>query len=278
MKKLIINADDYGMTLSVSRGILKCAGSGLVRSVTAITSTPAFEASMDELSRAGVDIDIGFHANLTWGCPVLGPQEIPSLVDVSGKFRSNIMLLSRAITRRICVNEVYRELKAQFIKLQTRVGTISHIDGHHHVHAFPIVRDAVEKLAKEFSVPYIRAPFEGLWSPWGLALPRRTVLAILPSSRPKYWRGRGFETSDSFGGFALGGGREIKKRWLATIKIIPDGVTEIMVHPGYSSAGNDKYNLERESEIDTLTDPDLLKSIKERGIEVVSMREIYGAQ
>ncbi len=268
-RSLIVNADDYGMAQPVNRGIIEAARGGALRATSAMTNAPGFDQAMQELASSGVALDVGLHATLTWGRPLLTSQEIPTLVDREGRFLKRIDLLGRALTGRISGDEVYCELRAQFERLSTKIPSISHVDGHHHCHVFPIIARAVERLAREFNVRFVRAPREGLWSPWSWASVRRLVVAALPASSPSYWRARGFRCPDHFGGFALGAGPKIEKRWRESIMRVPEGVCELMVHPGYYS-GADLYDAGREQEVKILSDASLARRIADSGIEITT--------
>lgn len=277
-KKLVINADDYGMTLPISRGILKACAAGAVLSTSAMANSPDFDAAMDEIVSVHAHPDIGFHATLTWGRPVLDAKEVPTLVDHEGRFLPKAQLFKRALLRKISADEVYRELYAQCEKLAKRWPDISHMDGHHHVHTFPVVRKAAERVAREFGIRFIRSPQEGAWSPWHRALVKRWTVKSFSASRPAYWRGRGFLSTDHFGGFSLGAGNDLKKRWLETLSKLPSGTSEIMVHPGYESESGDSYNAGREVEIEVLKDADLIDVANKAGVKFTSFRDLQGSR
>lgn len=276
-KILIVNADDYGMTISISRGILKTATDGIVRATTVMTNSHDFDERMDELFKECPELDIGFHANLTWGEPLSDPEEIRTLVDDEGMFLSRVTLLKRSILKQISANEVRKELSAQCKKLSSRVKNITHADGHHHIHAFPIISEVVARVAKENGARFVRAPHEGNWSNWQWSSARRVIISALSASKPIYWKDRGFRCTDNFGGFALGAGKQIQKRWMETLMRLPKGITEIMVHPGHFSPHNDDYNIGREEEIRILTNQSLIKTAKDCGIEISSFKNIISS-
>lgn len=273
-KRLIVNADDFGMTIDVSRGIIASARAGLVRATSAMANMPDFESSVSALESSGVRLDVGLHANLTWGRPVSDPAEIPSLVDSNGNFLPRGRLLAKSLVNALSPEEAYREVWAQCAKLASRRERISHIDGHHHVHVFPGVASAVERVAREFAIPYVRSPREGTWSSWSRAAARRFAIFMLAASSPGYWITRGFKTSDHFGGFSLGASPDLKRRWIETVRRLPEGVTEIMVHPGYCGGGLDSYGPKREEEMPVLADPILKDFIGESGVKMTRFSEI----
>ncbi len=273
-RRLVINADDYGMTLPVSRGILKAAASGAVRSTSAMANSPAFEESMDELIRAEAKPEVGFHATLTWGRPLSDPKQIPTLVDKEGAFLSRGALLQKSLRGAVSEEEAYLELRAQCERLAKRWPEIGHLDGHHHVHCFPTVCNAAARVAREFHIRIVRAPYEGRWSSWHAAFFRRLAIASLPASRPAFWLARGFICADRFGGFALGAHDQLASSWNRTLTRLPGGTTEIMVHPGYESDNRDGYNVEREKELELLADPAFAQSAKAAGVRLISFREM----
>ncbi len=259
---IIVNADDFGMTVPVSQGILKCAANGIVRRTSVMANSPEFDASMDEIVKNHTDIGVGLHATLTWGMPLSPPRSIPSLVEKDGRFLSCGKLLLRSLFGLVSEDEAYIELKAQCEKLSRRWPNIGHIDGHHHAHIFPKICKAAERVAREFKIKYVRSPRECGWFSWHAAFFRRLLTRLLPASSPAYWRRRGFVTSDHFGGFSLSAGPRLKERWLEAIRKLPNGTTELMVHPGYPSKNDDRYNKGREEEVAVLTDNALVEKVK----------------
>lgn len=258
------------MTISVSRGIIRASSSGLIKSVSVMTNTAYFKDSVMLLKESGSTLDVGWHANLTWGLPLASPSEIPTLVRRDGRFYSKEALFLRAILGRVSEGDVYRELRAQCWELVSCCPSITHLDGHHHVHIFPVIRDAVERVAKEFGIRVVRAPHartvvsmqKGFWG--------RIITASFTASSPSYWREKGFLSPGNFDGFFLGGGRQLKERWMDVLLHLPDGTTEIMVHPGYLSDGLDGYTAGREKEVTLFEDAEFLKTAQESGIQFIS--------
>jgi len=278
MKRLIVNADDFGMNLEVSRGIIDAARGGIVRSTSAMANAPDLAESAELLRSSGLGLDAGFHANLTFGRPVLDPSEIPTLVGPDGAFLGRKRLLLRAIAGGVSVDEAYRELRAQCERLASLGIAPSHIDGHHHVHAFPTICRAAERVAQRFGIRCVRAPYEGAWTGLSPAPLRRLAIAALPASYPAYWRGRSFATPDRFGGFGLSGRPSLKRLWIDALRRIGPGVTEIMAHPGYPAPSGDSYNRRRRYEVEALSDPGLMEEIERLGIELISFSDLLRRQ
>jgi predicted glycoside hydrolase/deacetylase ChbG (UPF0249 family) len=274
MKYLILSADDFGMNEAVSRGILTAASQGSLRATAAMANCAFFESALSELDASGESLDVGIHLNLTWGIPLSHPSLIPSIVDDEDRLLTRGALLQRSLLHRISEDEVYEEFRAQCARLALIRGRITHLDGHHHIHVYPVVRRAAERVAHEFGISYVRAPREGLWSPWYWGMGRRLGMSLLRSSGKPYWRKRGFCTPDFFGGFALGCGPAFRERWIGTLSRIREGVTEIMVHPGYSSGDNDTYDEGRRDELEWLVSGELEEAAGARGILFTSFAEL----
>ncbi|NLD27619.1 MAG: hypothetical protein BWY40_00030 [bacterium ADurb.Bin270] len=273
-KTVIINADDFGITTDVSKGILKAAEGGSVRATSVMTNCTEFQESIALLNKSEPNLDIGLHINLTWGRPLTNPSEIPSLVDDQGRFLSRSKLLVKCFMGLINSDHAYKELYAQAEKLASQGINITHLDGHHHIQAFPKITEAAERVSREFGISYVRSSFEGKWYSLHKAALRRFAILLMPASRPKYWRNRSFVTSDNFGGFNLGSGPKIKERWLKAAKRIQEGTTEIMVHPGYCPEKLDGYGAMREDEVPILSDTWLKKIMEEHQVEISSFREL----
>ena len=243
MRRLIVNADDFGLTAGVSRGILEAHRRGIVTSTTLIANPRLDGAMLDGLkaSRLGV----GLHLNLTLGEPVSPAEEIPSLLDAGGKFvRDPLRQAAEAKPE-----EVVLELRAQmavFIRLLGRKPT--HLDSHHHVGRHRPIRDVVFALAEELGVP-VRCQDEET---------RRAAGE------------RGLRTPEHFFGESGPDPYWSSGRLLAHLAALPDGVSEFMTHPGYFDQNLEysRYGRQREVELGGLTDPAVGEVVRTRGIHL----------
>jgi hypothetical protein len=249
MKYLIINADDFGLTPEVSRGILQTLREGIVTSTTVLINSPHLE-ELPELFK--VKVGVGLHFNLTWSSPVSSPEEVPSLVDEKGFFRSDSSFsCSEGEPTHRKSEEIEKELEAQmerFLRLTQKFPT--HIDAHKHAHTYPAVFNPLLTIAKKYCLP-VRA----------IHTKMRTVL-----------RENGLVTTDFFmGGASPEGPYWTKVQLLTALTQIQPGVTEIMCHPGYvpEPIPGMFYNQQREVEVMSLCDPEVQEEIKRQGIQLV---------
>ena len=116
-RRLIVNADDFGVTEGVSRGILRAHREGLVTSTTVLASLPP-QPELDVVARDSAGLGLGLHFNLTLGRPVSPPETVGSLVDAEGRFRRDLAVLQE----RARPDEVRRECEAQIEAFTRRFG------------------------------------------------------------------------------------------------------------------------------------------------------------
>jgi predicted glycoside hydrolase/deacetylase ChbG (UPF0249 family) len=220
-RRLIVNADDFGLTRGVSQGILAAHRHGIVTSSTVLVNRPI---ERDLIVRALDDgLALGLHVNLTLGRPLTRAR---SLVDASGHLvRDAWRAVARARTK-----EVEAEVDAQvekFLSLVKRPPT--HLDSHHHVALHPPVRDVVLAAARRLGAP-VRSEDDGA---------RASARAV------------GLRTPDHFFG---GSGPEAYwtlQRTLSHLRALPPGVSEFMTHPGFydKALGFSRYGRQRETEL-----------------------------
>lgn len=147
--KLIVNGDDFGLTIGVSKGIIDAIKNGIMTDTTAMANMPHFEESMKMAKESGIN-EMGIHLTLTCGKPLLLQSEVPSLVREDGTFYRS----ADSIPKEINMCELENELRAQINKFLKTGMKLNHIDGHHHFYAYDErMFRLVISLAKEFNVP-----------------------------------------------------------------------------------------------------------------------------
>jgi predicted glycoside hydrolase/deacetylase ChbG (UPF0249 family) len=163
--RLIINADDFGLTPGVNRAIAELHQAKVLTSTTLMATGPAFDNAVT-IARANPTLGVGCHVVLTDGFPASPPESIPSLLGADGKnFRPSFVDFIQALLRRkIREDEIEREALAQVQKLQRAGIHVTHLDSHKHTHLFPAVVRPLLRIAERCSIPAIRYPFEQSWS------------------------------------------------------------------------------------------------------------------
>lgn len=277
MKQLILNADDFGLTRGINQGIIRAHREGILTSTTLMATAPAFDDAC-VLARANPQLSVGCHVVLVGGKSVLSPPEVPSLADKEGKLPASVgMLVAKMSLGKIHMRDVEREVQAQIEKIRAAGIEPSHFDSHKHAHAHPMVMEAIGKVAQACRIKRVRNPVERLGDSWrGAGLSKQLAVAAavqvvarrFRSLARKYGlrapeRFLGLATTGRLGPLALG----------RMIETLPEGISEIMLHPGIwdedLARTGSRLQRQRELELEGLLDPDLKRTVEKEGIELI---------
>ncbi|MDZ7343958.1 MAG: ChbG/HpnK family deacetylase, partial [candidate division KSB1 bacterium] len=158
--KIIVHADDFGLTEKINDGILWAHRYGILTSTSIMANGQAFAHAV-ALARAAPRLDVGVHLTLIEERPLLDPHEIPTLVGAEGKFHAHaIQFTRRYIAGRINLMEVAKELEAQVEKILSAGLNPTHLDSHQHVHMLPGVSRVAVALGRKYGIPAMRVPKE----------------------------------------------------------------------------------------------------------------------
>jgi chitin disaccharide deacetylase len=287
MKQLILNADDFGMTLGVNEGIIRAHREGILTSATLMANGAAFDDAV-ERARANKELGVGCHLVLVGGKCVATKDSVASLVDASGNLPDSLPLFVAKISSGIIrAEEIERELRAQIGRVRAAGIEPTHLDTHKHTHAHPRVMEALGKVAKECGIARVRKPIENLRDSWetSLAGGQGVSMQILAAGAvraiaPQFTaisRRYGLLSPDHFLGLAMTGqlGPTVLRGVIGTVV---DGTTEIMLHPGICDAdlarSGSRLQKQREDELQGLLDPGVRSAVTERGIRLISYREL----
>jgi predicted glycoside hydrolase/deacetylase ChbG (UPF0249 family) len=247
MKRLIINADDFGLAPGVNRAIVELQQAGALSSATLMANGPFFSPAV-YMAFAQPALAVGCHVVLVDGTPCLRPAEVPSLVDPRNpsSFRTTVgSFFADMLRGRIREEEIEAEAVAQIRRIQSSGITVSHIDSHKHVHAFPRVLAPLLRAARQCGVRCVRNPFEPWWSlkatrPAGTV--RRMQVHVMRTQGRAFTRltrEHGMITADgSMGLLATGVLDDSVLRSL--LRAMPSGTWELVCHPGYSDRALDE--------------------------------------
>jgi predicted glycoside hydrolase/deacetylase ChbG (UPF0249 family) len=167
--RLIINADDFGLTPGVNRAIAELHDAGAVVSATLMATGPAFDDAV-ALALARPTLGVGCHIVLVDGTPVSDPSTIPTLLGPEknqdrSTFRSSLGDFALGVLRgAIRQDDIQREALAQIQKLQRAGLTLTHVDTHKHTHLLSRVTRPIIRALEQSGIRCIRNPFEPRWS------------------------------------------------------------------------------------------------------------------
>lgn len=241
MKRLIINADDFGFTRDVNAGIVHAHREGVLTATTLMANGEAFEDAVHRAHETA-GLDIGCHLVLVQGTSLVTGRPLPE---------SPVQLLGALAAEAL---DVYAELRAQIEKIQDTGIRLTHLDSHKHTHIVPSVFRTVVRLAHEFGIPYVRLPLDHT----------ARIVGATCQYADRYYRrlASGFDVqmTDHFLGFRLTGCLT-EERFAAALHKLKDGTTEFMCHPGFLGA-------------DLKAAPTRLKEARVRELEALTSRRI----
>ncbi|HMY76755.1 MAG TPA: ChbG/HpnK family deacetylase, partial [Blastocatellia bacterium] len=275
MKFLIVNADDFGLTGGVNRAVIEAHTRGILTSTTVMANMPAFEDAV-QLAKSNPSLGVGLHFNITQGAPVAEASRVGSLLDERGEFLgTSTALLVRALTGKLRVAEIEIELRAQIEKVLQSGLKLTHVDSHKHAHALPPVADVLARVIGDYGIRAVRLPREQWW--FDAAAAKQSLgafgLAQLCRVSAGQLRRAGVKTADAFFGVTQTG--FWTKAWLLElIARLPEGVSELMTHPGYDDAElhqtKTRLRASRAMELSLLTDADIIAAVREYNVRLSS--------
>lgn len=295
VRRLIINADDFGFTSGVNRAIVEAHTGGVVTSSTLMANGAAF-AEAARLAGTAPRLSIGCHVVLLDGRPVLPAERIPTLTarssarpqPATSDFRDGLKTFAaRALAGRINPEEIEAEACAQIRKIQSAGIRVSHIDTHKHTHLFPAVLRPVLKAASSCGVRAVRNPFgprfplqstrllarPGLWARF---LEVRVLRRFAGKFREAVER-EGLSTPDGTLGIEVTGVLD-DTLFRAIAQSIPEGTWEFVCHPGYNDAdlqvAGTRLRASRETELEVLTSTHARKILSDQGIALISYHDL----
>jgi len=246
--RLIINADDFGLTSGINRAIAELHQSKALTSATLMATGPAFEDAV-AIARTFPALGVGCHIVLTDGTPVSHPDTIPTLIGADGKtFRPSLLDFVQALLRgAIRADDIEREALAQIHKLQSAGIDVTHVDTHKHTHIFPAVARPLLSALERATIPAIRNPFEPAFSQHlaHAGLKRRLQLTLLDRLRPSFGQlsqlrlAAILSTDGTLGISATGNLAQVTLSQI--LSALPQsGTFELVCHPGYNDADLDR--------------------------------------
>ena len=293
MRRLVINADDFGLTDGVNRAIAEAHQQGIVTSTTLMANSRALVGAV-ALAQKLPRLSVGCHVVLVDGQPVLSADRVGSLVGAGSeqKFPASFGSFAKsALRKKFDTREIEAEVAAQIARIQQAGLTVTHLDSHKHVHMLPQVCAPIIRAARACGIRAIRNPF----------VPVKPLAFAHLARRPKLWtrygetkvlRGyhrefrqrvvdAGMVTTDGSFGVVSTGALDADL-FRAIVGSIPDGTWEFVCHPGYVDDDLAKIHTRlresREKELLVLTSEDARRVLAQNGIELISYADLTANQ
>jgi predicted glycoside hydrolase/deacetylase ChbG (UPF0249 family) len=298
VRKLIVNADDLGLTAGVNRAIVETHLGGVVSSATLMANGAAFEDALTA-ARSAPNLSVGCHVVLVDGTPVSPPDTADTLLAIRSaepdKFYSSLSAFAaRAMLGGFDRDQLVAEVTAQIRKIQATGLQVTHLDTHKHAHIFPEILAALLRAARICGVRAIRNPFvpvkamharqfkgkRDLWKRYG----QMRMLHTFSGPFRQRTKRAGVLTPDGVVGVIETGSLEshgdssgYSSLLHQTLANLPEGTWELVCHPGYNDAdlraSRTRLLDSREEERRLLTSAELRQFLEEQKIRVISYRE-----
>jgi len=295
VRRLIVNADDFGLTAGINRAIAEAQQHGIVTSATLMANSRAFDgaaALAHSLAGGKARFSVGCHVVLLDGEPVLPADRVTSLLQPGERngshFRAKLNdFVMDSFRGKLQPDEIEAEATAQIRRLQAAGIEPTHFDTHKHAHMFPAVLRPLLRAARARNVAAVRNPFGQVWPlPLGDMLRRRQLwkrfaqLNVLRNFAAKFRReveAHGLRTTDGSVAVLVTGSLDLKL-FREIVDNIPEGTWEFVCHPGYNDAElrnvRTRLRESRAKELELLTSDGARQALQARGIELISYHEL----
>ncbi len=281
MKQLIVTADDFGVAREVNDAVEVAHRGGVLTAASLMVSAPA-AADAVERARRMPSLRVGLHLVLVDGRPVLPASAVTHLVDGSGVFRSNMAALGTVLAfSRPARRQLAAEITAQFEAFRATGLTLDHCNAHKHFHLHPVVGGLIAAIGGRFGLRAGRIPLEPsqvlrkiepqtAWGPAQLTAP----FAHLVRQR---FRAAGLLVPDRVFGL-LWSGRMTRNRLAGLIRNLPNGLSEIYLHPATGSFAGAAPDYHYREEFDALMAPEVIAASRDSSLRLGGFGDFLGPE
>jgi predicted glycoside hydrolase/deacetylase ChbG (UPF0249 family) len=281
--RLILNADDFGLTRGINRAIAELHRAGAITSATLMANGPAFDDAV-AIALANPALGVGCHVVLTDGRPVCDPESLPTLCPNGRTLRPSLMDFIRALLLgQIDPAEIQREALAQLQTIEQAGVRVTHLDTHKHTHLFPTVAKQLAAILRRSEFVALRNPFEPTFAQRAAGAPllRRLQIAALNGFKP-LWKlaTTAVQTTDGTIGISATGSLNSDSLRATLAELPTAGTFEILCHPGYNDAELDavttRLRAHRETEFHALLSQIPPLRLQPTAPHLISYRDLTG--
>ncbi len=285
MTKIIINADDFGISPGTNKAIITAYKKGLLSSTSIMPNGPAFIAAT-KLAQQNPKLGIGIHLSLTWGKAILPPTTIPDLVTSDGYFHSSFLrVFIKSIYSSKYRQQVTNEFKAQIKAVLSHKLKPDHINSQIHIHFCPGIFPIVLALSKQYNLPNLRLPNEPYIGHYSTI----NLIKWLYLKITYYYFKILFNPQNKCQFYGILYTSQMSKpviEKICKLAIKKNQSAEILTHPGLLDTGKSAFDYkrqnvydfisqpQRQNELATLLDPDLIAMIKKSGARQITFKQL----
>jgi chitin disaccharide deacetylase len=266
LKGLIVTADDFGAAVEVNEAVELAHRAGILTAASLMVKAPAAADAVSRAKRMPA-LRVGLHLVFTEGQPVLPPSAVPDLVDETGAFRSDLIAFGRILMcSRHAQRQLAAEIAAQFEAFRASGLQLDHCNAHQHFHLHPVIASLLIAVGRRFGLRSVRVPREPVAPLLPLAARWPSLESLLTA--PFAWGlhrkavNSGIHAPDQVFGLRWSG-QMTKTRLLHLIARLPEGLSEIYLHPATGAFLGHAKGYQYKSELDALIDPDVIAACRE---------------
>ena len=287
-KKLIVNADDFGLSKAVTDAIIDCHSNGIVTSTTLLANMSFAEYAASR-AKAFSRLSVGLHLNLTQGKPISDASKINNLVDSEGNFLNSTQQSKNLKSNKTAQEQVFMELEAQLQRALDLGLKITHFDSHNRIQKMPVVISAIIKLHKLYGILAARTQNGLFWTSSDAKFYTKLKKNVQNLRHFKkihirwhnhlLFRKNGLLTPDRMVSpkHLIPSSSDPKEQFIQCIKSLNSGISELYLHPGYDdkqSEDSEAYKKVRAFDVQIVCDEDVKACIKESNIKLISYNEL----
>ncbi|MGH7942003.1 MAG: hopanoid biosynthesis-associated protein HpnK [Limisphaerales bacterium] len=270
-RRLIVNADDFGLSDSVNRAVVRAHREGILTSASLMVNEPGFDQAV-RLARENPELGVGLHLTLLHGHCALPPSEIPGLVNSRGEFSNSPVRVGMAYFFQPGLRgQIRAEIHAQFAKFQSTGLPLDHVNGHLHMHLHPVIFKMLMEGSESLGIRYFRFTRDCLGRSWRMSSGRMfyrvshtIIYDCLSGSARKPLRLRNIKHAQiTFG--LLQDSRVDEDYLLKLLPELPEGDSEVYSHPCL-----DRFK----HEFDALISPRVRDQVQKLGIQLIRYRDL----
>jgi len=272
LKRLIVTADDFGAAHEVNEAVEAAHRGGILGAASLMVSAPAANDAVARARRTP-SLRVGLHLVLTEGRPVLPAPAVKHLVDRSGLFRTDMAALGAAIAfSRQVRRELAAEITAQFAAFRATGLPLDHCNAHKHFHLHPLIGRLMTEIGGRFGLRAARVPFEPRirWAPEALTAPLAALLR-------RRLRAAGLLVPDRVFGLRWSG-QFTRDRLLGLMRNLPDGLSEIYLHPATGPFAGAAPGYRYREEFEALTAPEIVEASRDPSLRLGGFSDFLCAE
>jgi hopanoid biosynthesis associated protein HpnK len=270
-RRLIVNADDFGLSPSVNAAVIRAHREGILTTSSLMVNEPGFDEAV-KLAKENPRLGVGLHLTLLMGHSALPPEKIPGLVNARGEFVNSPVGVGLSYFFKPSLRAQLRaEIHAQFEKFHATGLPLDHVNGHLHLHLHPIIFKILMDDAEQLRIRHLRLTRDCLARSRRMSrghlfykISHAAIFEFLSGRAREPLRRRGIKHAQTTFGL-LQDSRVDEEYVLKLLPELPSGDSELYSHPSL-----DKFK----PEFDALVSPRVKEQINKLGIELIRYQDL----